>query len=74
MLILKEKKLEQPQILLQAVFRIRIRIQINRIHILSGFADPDPLVKGMDPNPHPDSGSFYEQAKLVRKTWIPTVL
>jgi hypothetical protein len=42
----EEKKLEQPQILLQAVFRIRI-------HMFLGLADPDrdPLVRGMDPDP-----------------------
>jgi hypothetical protein len=33
--------------------------------------DPDPLVRGMDPAP---DGSFYDQAKIVRKTWIPTAL
>jgi hypothetical protein len=35
-----------------------------------GPPDPDPLVRGMDPDP----GSFYHQAKVVRKTLIPTVL
>jgi hypothetical protein len=35
----------------QAVFRIRIRIQ--RIHMFLGLPDPnpDPLVRGMDPDP-----------------------
>jgi hypothetical protein len=31
-------------------------------------ADPDPLVRGTDPVPK----SFYHQAKIVRKTLIPT--
>ncbi len=45
--------------------------------------DPDPLVRSMDPNPDlsdpyvcgpPGSGSFFQQAKIVRKTLIPTAL
>ncbi len=35
----------------------------------SSVADPDPYVFGS-----PGSGSFYHQAKIVRKTLIPTVL
>jgi hypothetical protein len=34
---------------LQAVLRIRIRIQ--RIHMFLGFPDRDPLVRGIDPDP-----------------------
>jgi hypothetical protein len=34
--------------------------------------DSDPLVRGMDPDP--DTGNFYHQAKIVKKTLIPTVL
>jgi hypothetical protein len=34
-----------------AVFRIRIRI--HRIHMFLGHKDPDPLVRGMDPDPDP---------------------
>jgi hypothetical protein len=30
--------------------RIRIRIQIPRIHVFLGLLDPDPLVRGMDPD------------------------
>jgi hypothetical protein len=37
---------------LQPVFRIRIRIRI-RIHVFSGLPGPDPLVRGMDPDPVP---------------------
>ncbi len=33
-------------------------------------SDPDPLVRGMDPDPAPDPS--YHQAKIVRKTSIPT--
>jgi hypothetical protein len=45
-----------------------------------GLPDPDPLVRCMDsdPDPHvfepPGSGFFYHQAKIVRKTLIPSVL
>jgi hypothetical protein len=35
-----------------------------------GLPDPDPLVKGMDPDPDP---SIIKQKK-IRKTLIPTVL
>jgi hypothetical protein len=37
---------------------------VFRIHIFLGL--PDPLVRGMDPV----SGSFYHQAKIVRKTFF----
>ncbi len=39
----------------ELVFRIRIRIR--RIHMFLGLSDPDPLVRGMDPDPAlgPDS-------------------
>ena len=33
--------------------RIRIRIQIPRIHVFLGLLDPDPLVRGIDPDPDP---------------------
>jgi hypothetical protein len=35
-----------------------------------GLIDPDPIVRGMNPDPDP----FYHEAKIVRKTWIPTGL
>jgi hypothetical protein len=35
--------------------------------MILGLLDPDPLVRH-------GSGSFYNQAKIVRKTLIPTVL
>jgi hypothetical protein len=31
--------------------RIRIRIRIHRIHVFLGLQDPDPLVRGMEPDP-----------------------
>jgi hypothetical protein len=34
------------------VLRIRIRIRI-RIYMILGLLDPDPLVRGMDPDPDP---------------------
>ena len=37
--------------LLPAVLRIRIRI--HRIHMFLGLPDPDPLVRGMDPDSDP---------------------
>ncbi len=54
----------------RAVLRIRIRIRIHtRIHMFLGLPDPDPLVRGVDPDP-----DFYHHAKIVRKTLIPTIL
>ncbi len=63
--------------IMEPVFRIRI----HRIHMFLGLPDPDP------PDPHVfgppgsgstsqryGSGSFYHQAKIVRKPLIPTVL
>ncbi len=35
----------------EAVFRIRVRIRIHRIHMFFDLPDPDPLVWGMDPDP-----------------------
>ena len=50
---------------LTAVLRIRIR----RVHMFLGLPDPNPgpLVRDLDPDPD-------HQAKIVRKTLIPTVL
>ncbi len=45
-----------------------LRIRIRRIRMFLGPLDPDPLVRGTDP------GAFYHQAKIVRKTLVPTVL
>ncbi len=30
-----------------------LRIRIYQIHMFSGLSDPDPLVRGMDPDPDP---------------------
>ncbi len=30
-----------------------LRIRIHRIHMFLGLTDPDPLVRGMDPDPDP---------------------
>jgi hypothetical protein len=50
----------------RSVLQIR-RIRIHRIQMFLGL--PDPLVRGMDLDP----ASFYHpQAKIVRKTLIPT--
>jgi hypothetical protein len=32
-------------------FRTVLRIRIHRIHMFLGLPDPDPLVRGMDPDP-----------------------
>ena len=36
------------------VLRIRTRIRIHRIHMFLGLPDPDPLIRGMDPDPESD--------------------
>jgi hypothetical protein len=46
-----------------------LRIRIHRIHVFLGLQDPDPLVRGMDPDPDPSN-----HAKIVRKTLIPPIL
>ncbi len=51
-----------------AVFQIRIRIWIHRIYLFLGLPDPDLLFRGIL------LLSFYHQAKIVKKTLIPTVL
>jgi hypothetical protein len=50
-------------------FPLVLRIRIHQIHMFLGLPDPDPLVRGMDP----DTDPVYHQAKIVRKTFIPTV-
>ena len=54
---------------------------MHRIHMFLGIPDPDPLVRGMDPDPalDPDPDpSVMEKSfiygKIVRKTSIPTIL
>jgi hypothetical protein len=32
---------------------LRIRLQIHRIHMFLSLPDPDPLVRGMNPDPDP---------------------
>ena len=41
---------------------LRIRIRIHRIHMFLGLLDPDPLVRGMDPDPDP---SVIKQSFLL---------
>jgi hypothetical protein len=47
-------------------------VERNTTVVMSSVPDPDP------PDPHvfgpPGSGSFYHQAKIVRKTLVPTIL
>jgi hypothetical protein len=42
---------------------LRIRIQIPRIHVYSGLLDPDPdpLVRGMDPDPDLDPSNIKQK-------------
>ena len=37
----------------ETVSKSVLRIRIHRIHMFLGLLDPDPLVKGMDPDPDP---------------------
>jgi hypothetical protein len=48
---------------------IRVRSKSESNNIL----DPEPLVRGTDPDRDSGSGYFHHQAKLVRKTFIFTV-
>ncbi len=46
------KKLRIPCFeVLDVLFLAVLRIRIHRIHMFSGLPDPDPLVRGMDPDP-----------------------
>jgi hypothetical protein len=47
--VLELHQVRHPLVELQAVLRIRI----HRIHMFLGLRDPDPLVRGMDPDPDP---------------------
>ncbi len=50
------------KLLFRAVLRIRIRIRIriHWIHKFLGLPDPNPLVRGMDPDPDPS---------IIMQTW-----
>jgi hypothetical protein len=43
---------------------------LQKNNVISSVPDPDPLVRGTDP----ESGSFHHQAKIVRKAFFSTVL
>ncbi len=48
-----------------------LRIRIRRIHMFLGFLDPDPLVRGVEPEPAPDTDpSVTKKYTVVRKTLI----
>ncbi len=55
-------------------------LRIRRIHMFLGLLDPDPYIFGPSGSGSISrrygfgSGSFYNQAKIVRTTLIPTVL
>jgi hypothetical protein len=56
-----------------AVLRIRIRIMI-RIHLFLGLLDPDPLVKGLDPDLDPALDRILLSiSKNSKKTLISTI-
>jgi hypothetical protein len=38
-----------------------LRIRIHRIHMFFGLPNPDPLVRGMDPDPHPDPSMIMKK-------------
>ncbi len=63
------KSLNQPESDSQSNLN-RLLIQICRIRMFLGLPDPDPDPLVQDTY---GSGSFYHQAKIVRKTLIPTV-
>jgi hypothetical protein len=53
------------------VAKVVFRIRIHRIRMSLDLPNPDQLVRGMDSDP---LSSFYHQAKILRKTLIPTLL
>jgi hypothetical protein len=61
-----------------AVLRIHISTSFwaSWIRVRIHWLDPDPLVKGMDPDPAPapDPAPDLDHAKTVRITLIPTIL
>ncbi len=71
---LKDKQKDEKKRKKRVDFFTVLRIRIRRIRSLLGLLDPDPdpLVGGTDPG-H-GVRSTYNQAKIVRKTLIPTVL
>ena len=44
-------------------FRSVFRIRIHRIHMFLGLLDPDPLVRGMDPDLDPDPNPSVSKQK-----------
>jgi hypothetical protein len=61
----------KPKAALSLLVLSVLRIRIRRIHMFLGLLNPDLLVRDRYES---GSGSFYHQAKIVRKTLIPTVL
>ncbi len=49
--------------------RIRIRIRIHKIHVFLGLLDPglDPLVRGMNQDPDPDSDPYLDFFNIKQK-------
>jgi hypothetical protein len=44
-----------------------LRIRIHRIHMFLGLQDPDPLVRGLDPDPDPALGPDPDPSIIMQK-------
>jgi hypothetical protein len=55
------KAMASMRLAYQAVFRVRI----HRINVFLGLSDPDPLVRGMDPDPDPAL-----DPSLIKQIWL----
>jgi hypothetical protein len=52
-------------LLWKPVFCIRIRIRIHRVHVFLSLPDPDPLVRGMNPDPALDPDTDPSISKQI---------
>jgi hypothetical protein len=52
-LLVKDETVPILEMNLEDAWRPVLRIRIHRIHMFLGLQDPDPLVRGMDPDPDP---------------------
>jgi hypothetical protein len=49
------------------VFSAVLRIRIHRIQVFLGLPDPDPLVRGMDPDPDPALDPDLDPSIIMQK-------
>jgi hypothetical protein len=51
------------------LIRIRIQIRIHKIHVFLGLLDPgpDPLVRGMNPDPVPAPDVYLDFSNIKQK-------